>query len=175
MSAEEIEEEVQYRASMTFKIDNEPSVTYTLYTNPVFVTPPSCQGGPHKIHLRELPKFQRNVWNVEDLKAAEPVDYEDNGVMVINATGKGAETLARAWCSERGKSAIIRAHGGPCFSCAYHVASGKGLGINLLIWVSSSSDRHGRNIRSSRLQDGIGAVHKLESSTLAAPLVSIYI
>ncbi|KAG8752105.1 hypothetical protein FRC14_007343 [Serendipita sp. 396] len=136
MSEAEIEEEAQYRASLVFKIDNEEPVTYTLYTTPVFVTPPSCTGGLHQVHVRELPKFQRNVWNVEDLKAAEPTEYEDNGVMIINATGKGAETVARAWCSERGKSAVVRATGSACFSCAYHVASGKGLGTNVLIWVS---------------------------------------
>ena len=34
-------------------------------------------------------------------------------VMVINATGKGAaEVLARAWCSERGRSAVVRRKGG---------------------------------------------------------------
>ncbi|KAG8752104.1 hypothetical protein FRC14_007342 [Serendipita sp. 396] len=138
MSAEEIEDEIQYRASLVFKIDNEEPVTYTLYTNPLFVTAPSCIEGPHQVHLRELPKFQRNVWNVENLKEVDSSEFEDNGVMIINATGKGAEAVARAWCSERGKSAIVRANGGACFSCAYHVASGKGLGTNVLIWVSSS-------------------------------------
>jgi len=56
--------------------------------------------------------------------------------MVINATGKGAEALARAWCSERGKNAVIRRSGGPCFVCAIGAASKAGLGTGILIWVS---------------------------------------
>lgn len=137
MTKIEIEREIEYRASITFKIDNEPPVTYTLYTNPVFITAPPCKFIPaHLVHMRQQRSFQQNVWNVEDLKAAEAIDYDDNGVMVINATGKGAETLARAWCSERGKNAIIRVSGGPCYACAYDAASKKGLGVNVLIWVS---------------------------------------
>jgi hypothetical protein len=80
--------------------------------------------------MRELERFQRNNWNVENLKDTSPEDYEGNWVMVINATGKGAETLARAWCSERGKHAIIRHNTGPCFVCAYKSASSHGLGVN---------------------------------------------
>ncbi|KAI9812105.1 MAG: hypothetical protein M1832_000616 [Thelocarpon impressellum] len=52
----------------------------------------------------------------------------DDGVMVINATGQGAEALARAWCSERGKNAIIRRSGGPCYVCAVKAADKAGLG-----------------------------------------------
>ncbi|KAL1914536.1 uncharacterized protein VTP21DRAFT_8161 [Calcarisporiella thermophila] len=138
MSKAEIEDETEYRATVVFKIDNEPSIAYTLYTNPVFVTVPACNGpeGKHQVHTRELPKFHRNIWNVEDLKNASADEYDNNGVLVINATGKGAEAVARAWCSERGKNAVIRRNPGPCYTCAYNVASEKGLGINVLIWVS---------------------------------------
>lgn len=118
MSNIEIDFATEFRASIEFRVDNEPSVTYSLYSNPVFVTPPSCIGGPHQVHMRELEKFQRNnYWNVENLKDTSPEDYEGNGVMVINTTGKGAETLTRAWCSERGKHAIIRHNTGPCVFC----------------------------------------------------------
>jgi len=82
--------------------------------------------------------MQKNWWDVRDLKGATPEDYDDNGLIVINATGKGAETLARAWCSERGKSALIRRATGPCFACAYKAADSvkMGLGLGVLIWVS---------------------------------------
>jgi hypothetical protein len=112
-----------YRAQLTFTLDDNPTkpITYKLYTNPVFVTPPPCHLGPrrasHEVHLRELHRYQeRNIWTIERLKehTAED-DPERGGVMVINATGQGAETLARAWCSERGKNAVIRRAGGPCF------------------------------------------------------------
>ncbi|UKZ46819.1 hypothetical protein TrVGV298_001029 [Trichoderma virens] len=50
------EHEAEYRASITFKMDNnEEAVTYKLFTNPVFVTPPPCNEGPrgaHEVHMR---------------------------------------------------------------------------------------------------------------------------
>ncbi|OZJ01513.1 hypothetical protein BZG36_05720 [Bifiguratus adelaidae] len=130
------DQKMQYRASIVFNIDNESPVTYTLYTNPVFVTPPRCNGSPHKVHVKKIQKFHHNIWNIEALKEASAEDYDNNSVMIINATGVGAEAVARAWCSERGKSAVIRRNPGPCFACAYKVASTTGLGINVLIWVS---------------------------------------
>ncbi|KAJ5682799.1 hypothetical protein N7462_005964 [Penicillium macrosclerotiorum] len=93
-----------YRAQLTFTLDDTPSeiITYKLYTNPVFVVPPPCQPCPcgvaHEVRRRELPCYQeRNIWTIERLKehTAED-DPERGGVMVINATGRGAETLARA-------------------------------------------------------------------------------
>jgi hypothetical protein len=63
-------------------------------------------------------------------------DPERSDVMVINATGQGVETLARAWCSKRGKNAVIRRAGGLCFVCAERAASRCGLGTGVLIWVS---------------------------------------
>ena len=133
-----------YRAQLTFTLDDSPSqpVTYKLHTNPVFVTPPPCSPGPrgaqHDVHLRELHRYQeRNIWTFERLKDHSAGDDPAPGsVMVINATGQGAETLARAWCSERGKNAVIRRTGGPCFYCAERAASPSGLGTGVLIWVS---------------------------------------
>lgn len=138
MSAAELEQAIEYRASIVFKIDDQPSVTYILYANPVFVTAPVCISPPsgHRVHMRELPKFYRNIWNVENLKDISPDEHDSSGVLVINATGKGAETVARAWCSETGKNAIIRRNPGPCFVCAYNMAGRRGLGVNVLIWVT---------------------------------------
>jgi tetratricopeptide (TPR) repeat protein len=139
LSEIEVDNETQYRASIVFNMDNnEDPVTYTLYTNPVFITPPPCLPGPkglHEVHVRELPRYQRNIWTVEQLKDHKPEDFDDD-VMVINATGKGAEVLARAWCAERGKNAVIRRIRGPCFVCALRAASSGGLGVGILIWVS---------------------------------------
>ncbi|KAJ7748394.1 prion-inhibition and propagation-domain-containing protein [Mycena metata] len=132
-------DESEYRATIVFSIDNnEDPVSYTLYSNPVFVTLPPCHLGPagrHEIHLRELSHFQKRVWSVERLKDHTPEDF-DQGVMIINATGKGAEAIARAWCSERGKNAVIRRAGGPCFACAVRGAGQAGLRVGVLIWVS---------------------------------------
>lgn len=128
--------ETQYRASVTFKIDNnQSSMTYKLFTNPIFVTLPPCRSGPHPVHMRELPRFQKNIWLVEQLKDHTPDDVAPDDVMVINATGKGAEVHARAWCSERGKCAVIRRANGPCYVCALRAAGRGSLNIGVLIWV----------------------------------------
>lgn len=135
----EAERQTEYRASITFKIDNnEEATTYKLFTNPVFVVPPSCLEGPkgqHEVHMRELPRYQNSIWSVEKLKDHTAEDVDRDQVMVINATGKGAEVLARAWCSERGRCAVIRRPGGPCFVCAVRAASKAGLGTGVLIWT----------------------------------------
>lgn len=141
LTEQQVANETEYRASIVFNIDgNEHPVTYILYTNPVFVSLPACrttgENGTHEVHLRELPRFRKNIWTVERLKDHTPDDFEDDEVMVINATGKGAEVLARAWCAERGKNAIIRRTSGPCFVCAVRGASHAGVKVGVLIWVS---------------------------------------
>jgi hypothetical protein len=137
----EVENETQYRASIVFKLDSsaEP-VMYKLFTNPVFVTLPPCRLGPrgeHEVHMRELPRYQTNIWTVEMLKdhTAEDNEGDEKGVMTINATGKGGELLARAWCSERGKNAVISRQGGPCFVCSVRAAGVASLGTGFLIWL----------------------------------------
>jgi hypothetical protein len=135
----EAQRKTEYRASITFRIDNnEGAITYKLFTNPVFVTPPACapsSKGQHEVHIRELPRYQKNIWSVERLKNHTAEDSDDDEVMIINATGIGAEVLARAWCSERGKCAVIRRPGGPCFVCAVRAASKPGLATSVLIWT----------------------------------------
>lgn len=137
----EDEEKAMYLAQLVFKRDDSPDLqTYKLFTNPVFVTPPPCRPGPkgaHEIHLRELHRYsEKSIWTIEQLREHTAEDTEDIDVMVINATGKGAELLARAWCSERGKNAVIRRAGGPCYVCAVQAASQAGLRTGVLIWVS---------------------------------------
>ena len=139
LTEQEAANTTEYRASINFSIDNdEHPVTYVLCTNPVFVTLSACRpmggNGTHEVHLRELPRFQENTWTVEMLKDHTP---DDDEVVIINATGKGAEVLARAWCAERGKNAaIIRRTGEPCFVYAVRGASQTGLKVGVLIWVS---------------------------------------
>ena len=138
LTEQEAANTTEYRASINFSIDNdEHPVTYVLYTNPVFVTLPACRpmrgNGTHEVHLREFPRFQKDTWTVGMLKDHTP---DDDEIMIINATGKGAEVLARAWCAERGKNAIIRRTGEPCFVYAVRGASQTGLKVGVLIWVS---------------------------------------
>lgn len=133
----------EYQSSITFEVDGS-LVTYTLLTNPLFISPPACRPGPHgeqhKVHFRELHRFSRqHVYNVTRLGEYTSIPSEEDAIdiMVINATGTGdAEMLARAWCAERGKNAVIRKAGGPCYTCAVRAASKGALGTGVLIWVS---------------------------------------
>ncbi|KAM3425655.1 hypothetical protein BST61_g7600 [Cercospora zeina] len=63
--------EAEYRASVTFSITHDQqrqnSVTYTLYTNPIFITLPMCYNGPHQVHRRESKRFQVVPWEAEKL------------------------------------------------------------------------------------------------------------
>jgi len=108
LSDKEVDNATEYCASLVFNIDNnEDAITYTLYTNAAFVTPPPCHSAlkaGHEVHIREFPIYQRNIWRVDRLKDHTPQDFNKD-VMIINAAGKGAEVLARSWCSEHGKNA----------------------------------------------------------------------
>ncbi|KAF3894273.1 HeLo domain-containing protein [Trichophyton interdigitale] len=138
-----VESTTEYQSSITFEVDGS-LVTYTLLTNPVFISPPACRPGPHgeqhKVHFRELHRFSRqHVYNVTRLGEylGTPSEEDAIDIMVINATGTGdAEMLARSWCAERGKNAVIRKAGGPCYTCAVRAASKGALGTGVLIWVS---------------------------------------
>ncbi len=72
---------------------------------------------------------------VKNLKETYPVS---DRLLVINAMGDGDEVVARAWCSERGKHAVIRRDipgKECCFACACNLAAGDtGLNCNVLIW-----------------------------------------
>ena len=144
-------EEDPYRATLTFHLPaTNTTVSYKLYTNPVFVSLPPCKPGPdgpaHKVHVRERGLYE-NIWSVEQLKeyddaaaaAGDDLDYgaggTRKGVMVINATGHGGEVVARAWCAERGRNAVVvRGLGRPCFACAVKAAGAGGLGVGVVIW-----------------------------------------
>ncbi|KAL4789305.1 hypothetical protein BDV19DRAFT_374338 [Aspergillus venezuelensis] len=118
-----------YRASVEFNI-NGASVTYTLYTNPVFVAAQPCVGA-HVIHKKEGERYRQNVIRVQDLKKANP---SPNDVVVIDALGPNEDAVARAWCAERGRCAIVRRGNECCFTCTVYLSIGrKGLGFNVII------------------------------------------
>jgi hypothetical protein len=119
----------EYQVSLRFDIDSIPT-TYTLYSNPMFITTLPCTGGPHASHYRELQNFQ-NVFDVANLNTV-PTTY--NGVLIIVATCDGGEVVGRAWCSEQGKHALVR-HKDTCFTCAMAMTNVYGLGIDVLIWT----------------------------------------
>ncbi|KAL2783475.1 hypothetical protein BJX66DRAFT_127470 [Aspergillus keveii] len=115
-------------------------ITFQLDFNPVFVSLPTCslpEGETvHRIHRRELDRYKTKHVSVSQLMHFEPRTDDRGEVVVINATAPGAEVVARAWCAQYGRAAIIRKAGSACFSCAIKAASKYGLRVEILIWVS---------------------------------------
>jgi hypothetical protein len=115
-------------------------VKFQVDFNPVFVTPPPCSLPERetvpRLHRRELERYKTNHVLVSELLHFNPRTVDRGEVVVINATAPGAEVVARAWCAQFGRAAIIRKAGGACFSCAVKAASRYGLRAEVLIWVS---------------------------------------
>jgi hypothetical protein len=124
--------EKEYRASLTFSIGAPTNtVTYTLYSNPLFVSPHPCVG-IHTLHRRQVAKYLASTIRVPDLKEAYPPSDQ---FLLIDATGEGEECVARAWCAERARHAVIRRGSETCFACAATMVGARsGLGFNVLIW-----------------------------------------
>ncbi|RTE76806.1 hypothetical protein BHE90_008733 [Fusarium euwallaceae] len=138
------ERNVEYRASIDFSfvirklVPLTKVVTYTLFTNPIFVSLPPCHGGKsggHEVHAREIQKDQTVVIPVHQMKDFDG-NNKDGRLIVINAACNGGEIMARAWCAEKGRNAVVRRGGGPCYACATRVASKGGFDFGVLIWVS---------------------------------------
>lgn len=63
-----------------------------------------------------------------------PDDEDDQEACILtHATGNGAEVLARAWCSESGKHAIVVQENSTCLVCA--ISNAEGLEIGVVVWV----------------------------------------
>ncbi|KAE9370094.1 hypothetical protein N431DRAFT_509052 [Stipitochalara longipes BDJ] len=117
-------------ARITFKVDNEP-VMFTLEYNPSFIAAPRCLHGPHAISTSQ----KYNVVKISDLKEQTFNESEEEDlVLVINATCKGGEAVARAWCAENGRHAVVRRGQEICFGCAVNMAGIEGLEVGCLIW-----------------------------------------
>jgi hypothetical protein len=122
----------EYRASLDFEVDGTLTC-YTLYSNPIFVYAPPCVG-THTMHRRQTQNYLSNVVRVADLKEA---DVSVDKLVIVDALGQGEEAVARAWCAERARNAVIRRDGECCFACAISVTvKSTGLGFNVLIWSS---------------------------------------
>jgi hypothetical protein len=126
--------DAEFQVSITFRfagIAGATDVTYTLYTNPTFISAHPCIG-THAVHRRQMSWFKENVVAVNDLKSFEG----GNGfkVLVINAQSDGGESVARAWCAEKGRHAVVRRGKGTCFQCSVSMAGKDGLGVGVLIW-----------------------------------------
>ncbi|KAL2841361.1 hypothetical protein BJX68DRAFT_278699 [Aspergillus pseudodeflectus] len=135
-------EETSRRKILARKLfSHEPSSkthTVPLRTSPAFVVPPRCDASDaagHSVHAREAGEYQMQTWAPNELVDDEKfARAELGGLIVINATGEGAETMARALCALRGLNAVIRISQGPCYKCA--VKATKGLKMGALIWCN---------------------------------------
>lgn len=126
----------QYRPMLDFMCHGK-RVTFTLYSNPVFVHVPKCVGASHPIHQRQVQKHFGNIVLTKNLKDGAGVlpPVGQQSMIIIDATETGEEAFARAWCAESGRHAIIRKNGIGCFTCATNLtASRTGLGFGVLIW-----------------------------------------
>ncbi|KAI9792116.1 MAG: hypothetical protein M1833_001264 [Piccolia ochrophora] len=122
-----------YRAILDFEV-NGIIVSYTLYTLPTFVCAHPCVG-THVMHRKLAEKLQRQCVRACEL----PDTFADQGFLLIDATRQGEELLARAWCAEKGKHAIVRRGLGTCLTCAVNqTKSSSGLAYNVLIWSATN-------------------------------------
>ncbi|KAF4622668.1 hypothetical protein G7Y89_g14358 [Cudoniella acicularis] len=124
----------EYRATLYFEIDGK-EVSYALFTNPIFVNATPCIGDNHAMHKAQQLAFHKNTIRVAEL--GETL-LEKGTLLTIYAIGDQEELLARAWCAERGRHAVVRRDGSAqncCYSCAAGIAcSVSGLGFDVLIW-----------------------------------------
>lgn len=124
----------QYRAILDFKV-HDRLVTFMLYSNPVFVHVPKCAGTTHPIHERLVQKHFANIVLAKDLKNPGIILPPAEALTIIDATEPGEEAMARAWCAESGRHAVVRKNGIGCFTCATSLATKRtGLGFGVLIW-----------------------------------------
>ncbi|CAI6092956.1 unnamed protein product [Clonostachys chloroleuca] len=124
-----------YRARLEFSSHSD-EVSFTIRFNPLFVHVPNCEGTTHPIHDRLTHKlFDRLVYARQLNNGA--IIPTGTGLIIINAMEPGEEAMARAWCGEVGKNAIVRKGGQGCFTCAVNLAvSRTGLNFHTLIWCS---------------------------------------
>ncbi|KAJ0413293.1 hypothetical protein BJY00DRAFT_322254 [Aspergillus carlsbadensis] len=130
-ASDSFEEDLKCEARLEFVLHTVP-----LRTSPAFVVPPKCDAADaagHPVHAREASEYQLQTRTPDELVDDEEfAKAERGGIIVVNATGDGAETMARAVCSLRGLNAVIRIPQGPCYKCA--VKATRGLKMGALIW-----------------------------------------
>lgn len=120
-----------YRAKLDFFLPKaNKTISFKIYTSSIFVAAPPCNG-THKIDPKYTELYARTIYEVSELDALE---IKVNEIAVINATGHGAQAVARAWCSEQGTNAVVlNRDKGCCFKCGLMVAGKEGVDVDVLI------------------------------------------
>jgi hypothetical protein len=121
----------KYEAKVEFALRGEPQL-FLLRTNALFVTPPPCGRGEHRIPRSRRAAYKIAHLELPDLGYATP---EAGAVTVVNAAGTPAnEAFARAWCCHVGKNAVVwKRDGGCCFKCGLMLASKEGMDLGVVI------------------------------------------
>ena len=120
----------QANATVVFNLNDADSVEYKLVHNTVIVSSPPCLSGPHLAHARELERYT-HVVDVKDLKTHATGAH--GTMLLINATGGGdAEAVARAWCSEMGRHAVVSRGNTTCITCAFNTTENLELDVLIL-------------------------------------------
>ncbi|KAL4874231.1 hypothetical protein BJY04DRAFT_226454 [Aspergillus karnatakaensis] len=129
-------EENKYQAGISFDVNKSSQFEVLLDTNPAFVSLPPCHpanAAGHAVHSRELDSYALEACSPESLMDENTFSTAGAAdITVINATGDGAETMARAVCAFRGLNAAIRGTDGPCFACAVHAT--RSMRLDGLVW-----------------------------------------
>ena len=82
------------------------------------------------MYKKQAEYYTRSVVDAVELRS---LVWDGHGLLLINALSDNAEALARAWCAEQGKHAVVRKGSDCCFACAACMTGRGGLSFNVLI------------------------------------------
>jgi hypothetical protein len=120
-----VEYSLTYYASLLIRLD-EKLLTFDLTHNPIFICCHPCVG----VHERHRTQLHRKYTIVEapDLRHSPRFDH----TLIVNVQGyNDAEVMARAWCAQQGRHAVIRTPQ-TCFCCAWEFA--RSINVKVIIY-----------------------------------------
>ncbi|ROT38200.1 hypothetical protein SODALDRAFT_333972 [Sodiomyces alkalinus F11] len=154
---DEAEVETQYEASISFRVggpgpEHERTISHTIRMNPLLISLPSCKrpegAEGHAVHEREREQYEVVAWPVDRLGEYDGEAEKDGKVLVIDARGAEAEVMARAWCAEKGRHAVVwrdacgadsrdgdGTEASCCYTCAVRAAGRGALYVCVVIWT----------------------------------------
>ncbi|KAL2752925.1 hypothetical protein ACRALDRAFT_1083463 [Sodiomyces alcalophilus JCM 7366] len=153
ISEDKAEMETEYEARITFRVGepgHEKDISYAIKTNPLLISLPPCKppdgAEGHAVQEREREQHEAMAWPVDRLEEYDGQAEKDGKVLVIDARSDEAEVMARAWCAERGRHAVVWRDGSRgkegdgartscCYTCAVRAAGRGALWVGVVIWT----------------------------------------
>jgi hypothetical protein len=114
-----------YYAALLIRV-NQTVLTFNLTYSPYFICSHPCVG----VHERHRAQLHRKYTIVEapDLRNSPRFDH----TLIVNVQGSNeAEVMARAWCAQQGRHAVIRIPQ-TCFCCAWEFA--RSINVKVIIY-----------------------------------------